>query len=70
MVLASTVNTALFGLHTGVGNRGVDHPEDKPRSREQQDALPRDPARSVCSGGTRQCSLLVQMLWAAKDDRQ
>ena len=60
----------MFGLHTGVGSRGVDHPKDKPRSREQQDMLPRDPASSVCSGATRQCSLLVQIFWAARDDRQ
>jgi hypothetical protein len=64
------VKTALLGLHTGAESRGADHPEDRPRSREQQDALPRDPARSACSGVVGQCSLLVQMFWAASDDKQ
>lgn len=70
MVLASTVNTALLGLHTGAGSSGGDPPEDKPRSREQQDALPRGPARPVRPGEATQCTLLVQMFWAASDDRQ
>lgn len=54
VVLASTVKTALFGLDTGAGRRGVDRPKDKPRSREQQDAPPRDPAASDRSGAARQ----------------
>lgn len=60
----------MLGLHTGAGSSGVDHPGDKPRSREQQDVLPRDPVRSACPGVAEQCNLLVQMLWAASDVRQ
>lgn len=64
------MNTALFGLYMGDGSRGVDHPEDKPPGREQQDALPSDPARATGSGAATQCGLLVQIFWAANDDRQ
>lgn len=60
----------MFGLDTGAGRRGVDRPEDKPRSREQQDAHPRDPAASDRSGAARQCGLLAHIFWAASEDRQ
>lgn len=61
VVLASTVKTALLGLHMGAGSRVVGQPAEKARSREQQDALLHEPGRSACSGVSGQCSLLVQM---------
>lgn len=71
VVLASTVKTALLGLHTGVESRGPEHPEARPRSKEQQDVLPSGPAiGSAYSAAAAQCSLLVQMFWAANDERQ
>jgi hypothetical protein len=71
VVLASTVKTALLGLHTGVESRDPEHPEARPRSKEQQEVLPSGPAvGSAYSGAAAQCSLLVQMFWAANDERQ
>lgn len=69
-VLASTVKMALFGLPVGAGSRGVEQPKDRPRSREQQDMLPRDVAGSACSAAGRQYRVPVQIFWAASDDRQ
>lgn len=69
-VLASTVKMALLGLPAGAGSRGVEHPEDRPRSNEQQDMLPRNPAGSACSAMAEHCTFPVQMFWAANDERQ
>lgn len=58
------MKTALLGLPAGAGSRGVEQPEGKPRSSEQQDVLP---------GGTARAGhgpFPAQMLWAASDERQ
>lgn len=69
-VLGSTVKMALLGLPAGAGSRGVEHPEDKPRSSEQQDVLPGGAARPACSARAGQGTFPVQMFWAASDERQ
>lgn len=65
VVLASTMKTALLGLHTGAGSRGAAPPRDKRLSREQQEVLPKEPvgaAVSVVARSGVQCSLELQML--------
>lgn len=52
------------------GGRGVEQPEDRPRSREQQDTLPRDVAGPACSAAGRQHRGPVHIFWAASDERQ